>query len=367
MSYDWPLSREQKRECLLSFFQREFQAQQNETDAGSDDEADGTVDAAMNSSNVDIATRDPLPWPSKLVPCSTSRSENSAMPHIPLCLLPKAKATGGSAQTARPLSGTRSNPAERGNISQLQLQPRPLTVQSNRVDQPAEPLPHSGGHCSIPKLQLQPELHPVPGSPQEQRFEKPMLLPAQTPRDFSDQKTLALTTPRGADSSMQSMMTPRTPLERKLRFLATPCKRGCSLDLTAASPSALSSVHLAEAMDDLAQELPTTMMRAQLDLTFMDRPQDSLVAPLTARETLTAAVGNAVRYGAGGGATGLFAGAAIGAACGIVPAIFTFGLSIPIGAAIGSGVGLGTGTAAGGTLGLYFQWSRGNQRQAENR
>lgn len=343
MSFDWPLSREQKRECLLSFFQRECQALQNDSfDANCENEASGTEDVAGISSNAVTTADASLPWPSKLAPSYTSRSESSAMPHM----LPKAQATGGLMQRSLPLSDLGSSPGHR-----------------------------------IPKLQLQPTLHSVPGSPAEPCYDEAALLLTPTARDYRTardyqtardsvgQKTLPLTTARGSDSSMQSMTPPRTPLERKLRLVPTPCKRGWTGDMSAASPGALSSVHLAEAMGDLAQDLPTTMMRARLDLTYVDRPEDNLAARFaarfTTRENLTAAVGNVVQYGARGGKTGLVTGAAIGAACGIVPAIFTFGLSIPIGAAIGGSLGLGTGTAGGTTLGLYFQLTRGNQREAE--
>merc|ERR1719330_2132815 len=78
--------------------------------------------------------------------------------------------------------------------------------------------------------------------------------------------------------------------------------------------------------------------------------EEACVAPQLT--SAAAAVGDALRFGAGGGATGLLAGAAIGAACGVVPAVFTFGLSIPIGVAIGAGTGLVVGAVVGGTAGL---------------
>lgn len=84
-------------------------------------------------------------------------------------------------------------------------------------------------------------------------------------------------------------------------------------------------------------------------------PWDSQVALKYAKwylVRLVAALQHAAVLGAGGAAAGLVTGTTVGAACGAIPAVLTLGLSIPIGAALGGAAGLCTGTTCGSVVGF---------------
>lgn len=75
--------------------------------------------------------------------------------------------------------------------------------------------------------------------------------------------------------------------------------------------------------------------------------------------------GGTVRGGVVGGVAGWSTGAVLGTVCAIPAAFFTFGLALPIGAAIGGGVGAGAGAGVGAAVG--YKMSNGQSTTAEDK